>query len=97
METTSKMVQIINESRSKETDAQVELLINMLKEEGLTVEFGNIGTRSTWALIHNEDYSVELVGYSFVKDLKYYRQNVGHLKALQQALARKQISDNKGI
>lgn len=84
----------LRESREKEVETLTDNIINNLKKEGLSVEFGKIGIRTTYALIHNEDNSIEIVGYTFLKDMKFYKENVGKLKALQQALARKKIADN---
>lgn len=84
----------LRESRNQEVDVLLDSMINDLDKEGLKVEFGNIGIRTTYALIHNEDNSVEIVGYTFLKDMKFYRENVGKLKALQQALARKNMAED---
>ncbi len=84
----------LRESREKEVESLTDNIINNLKKEGLSVEFGKIGIRTTYALIHNEDNSIEIVGYTFLKDMKFYKEKVGKLKALQQALARKKIADN---
>lgn len=84
----------LRESREKEVETLTDNIINNLKKEGLSVEFGKIGIRTTYALIHNEDNSIEIVGYTFLKDMRFYKENVGKLKALQQALARKKIADN---
>ena len=84
----------LRESREKEVETLTDNIINNLKNEGLSVEFGKIGIRTTYALIHNEDNSIEIVGYTFLKDMRFYKENVGTMKALQQALARKKIADN---
>ena len=84
----------LRESREKEVETLTDNIINNLKNEGLSVEFGKIGIRTTYALIHNEDNSIESVGYTFLKDMRFYKENVGTMKALQQALARKKIADN---
>lgn len=84
----------LRESREKEVETLTDNIINNLKKEGLSVEFGKIGIRTTYALIHNEDNSIEIVGYTFLKDMRFYKENVGKMKALQQALARKKIADN---
>lgn len=85
----------VRESRTQEVDASLNALISELESEGFHVLFGTIGQRTTYALIHDEDHHTELVGYTFVKDIKYYKENVGKLKALQQAIARKKISEEK--
>lgn len=89
----SEIKKVLQESRNQECDSQLYALIESLREEGLDVEFGKIGIRTTYALLHNEDSSIEIVGYTFLKDMKYYKENVGKLKALQQAIARKKISE----
>lgn len=89
----SEIKKVLQESRNQECDSQLSALIESLREEGLEVEFGKIGVRTTYALLHNEDNSVEIVGYTFIKDMKYYKENTGKLKALQQALARKKIAE----
>lgn len=79
----------LRDSRKQEVNTTLETTIQDLAKEGLFVEFGHIGQRTTYAMIYSEDHSVEVVGYTFIKDLKYYKENVGKLKALQQAIARK--------
>lgn len=82
----------IRETRSQEVDALLSKLLEDLEKEGLHVEFGKIGIRTTYALIYNESHDVEIVGYTFIKDIVYYKENVGKLKALQQAIARKTMT-----
>lgn len=82
----------LRESRSQEVNTSLDNLIEALANEGLQVEFGKIGTHTTYALVYNEDHSVEIVGYTFLKDLSFYKENVGKLKALQQAVARKELN-----
>lgn len=86
---------ILRESRSKEIDDSINNLLSNLSKEGLQVEFGTIGKRTTYAMIHDEEYTVEIVGYTFLKDLSYYNPKVGKLKALQQAIVRKGLSESK--
>lgn len=80
------------ESRTQEIDSNLESIILDLQLEGLNVEFGKIGKRTTYALIFNHDHSIEIVGYTFIKNLEYYKENLGKLKALQQALARREVT-----
>lgn len=89
----SDIKKLLKESRNQEVDTLLANSISNLQKEGLTVEFGKIGVRTTYALIHNEDSSIEIVGYTFLKDMKYYKENLGKLKALQQALARKELAE----
>lgn len=86
---------VVRENKSKEVESKIESLIKSLEDEGYHVIFGKIGVRTTYALITNQDSSEEIVGYTFLKDIKYYNNNVGKLKALQQAIARKQIASEK--
>lgn len=84
----------IKESRAQEVDALLESSIKSLESEGLSVEFGKIGQHTTYAMIYNEDHTTELVGYTFVKNLKFYKENVGKYRALQQAMARKELAES---
>lgn len=91
----SDIKEYVVESRNKEVETTMIQLIEELNSEGYTVEFGKIGKRTTYALLFTKDHEEEIVGYTFLKDLNFYKENVGKLKALQQALARKKISDEK--
>lgn len=84
----------IKATRDQEVDSMLEATINSLAEEGLSVEFGKIGQHTTYAMIYNEDHTTELVGYTFVKNLKFYKENVGKYRALQQAMARKELAES---
>lgn len=87
----SEIRDYIRESKANETNRSLEETIKDLSNEGFTVEFGRIGEKTTYALVYNEDHSTEYVGYTFIRNLKYYNENTGKLKALQQALARKEL------
>lgn len=82
----------LRESRKQEIDETLEKCIQELSNEGFNVDFGKIGIRTTYALIYDESHDTEIVGYTFIKDMKFYRENVGKLKALQQAIARKDMT-----
>lgn len=82
----------LRDSRKQEVEESTKALIADLAKEGYSVEFGHIGQRTTYALLYNEDHSSEIVGYTFIKDMKFYKENVGKLKALQQAIARKNVT-----
>lgn len=82
----------MRESRNQEVDTMMENILAEIRSEGLKVEFGKIGIRTTYAMIYDENHDTEIVGYTFVKDIKFYKENVGMLKALQQAMARKRLS-----
>lgn len=84
----------IKESRDQEIETTINNTIEDLAQEGLSVEFGKIGNRTTYALIHDESHDIEILGYTFIKDMKYYKENLGKLKALQQAMARKELTDS---
>lgn len=92
----SEVKNYVRDFRIQEIESSLNSILTNLESENLKVEFGKIGTRTTYAMIYNEDYSVEIVGYTFVKDPKFYKENLGKLKALQQAMARKKISDQQG-
>lgn len=83
----------VREDRKKEVEDSLNQLIKSFEAEGFTVEFGKIGMRSTYAFIHKDD-GTEIVGYTFLKDLKHINENVGKLKALKQVLARKSMNSN---
>lgn len=83
----------LRESRGQEVNKMLDQYIQDLADEGLSVEFGKIGIRTTYALIHDASHDREIVGYTFLKDVSYYKEDVGKLKALQQALARKKLAE----
>lgn len=87
----------IKNSRSQEIQATIDSILDTLHSEGFEVEIGNIGARTTYALIHTEDHSIEYLGYTFIKDMKYFNPTTGKLKALQQAIARKEIAESKNL
>ena len=66
------MQNILIESRKKEVIASLESLKESILAEGYQVEFGKIGHRTTYAMIYNEDHSVELVGYTYLKNMVHY-------------------------
>lgn len=80
----------VRKSREEEVNNQITEIIRELDSEGYRVQFGNIGLKTTYALIFNDDHSIEYVGYTFIKNIKYYNENIGRLKALEQAIARKE-------
>ena len=84
----------LRESKNQEVLTSINDIVSNLNHEGFTVEFGNIGSRTTYALLTNPEKDIEIVGYTFIKDMKYYNENTGKLKALQQAIARKEMSEN---
>lgn len=80
----------VRKNRNEEVQMQITEIINNLHSEGLEVEFGTIGTKTTYALIYNPDHTVEYVGYTFIKNMKYFNENTGKLRALNQAIARRE-------
>ena len=83
----------LQERREKDISDSLSREIAKLSEEGYRVEFGNIGTKTTYALITNgED---EIVGYTFIKDISFKNDMIGQYKALQQALTRKNMLSEK--
>lgn len=82
----------VRESKNQETMSTLRDIISQLNYEGYAVEFGTIGSRTTYALLTNPEKDVEIVGYTFIKNMKYYNEATGKLKALQQAVARKELA-----
>lgn len=80
----------VRKNRNEEVQMQITEIINNLQSEGLEVEFGTIGTKTTYALIYNHDHTIEYVGYTFIKNMKYFNENTGKLRALNQAIARRE-------
>lgn len=86
---------VVKSSREKETTESILKLISDLNDKGLKVKFGKIGNRTTYALVYDETHTIEYVGYTYLKDLKYYNENTGRLRALQQAIARMNTIEGK--
>ena len=80
----------VRKNRDTEVQTQINEIINNLANEGLSVEFGTIGKKTTYAMIYSDNHDVEYVGYTFIKNVKYYNENTGKLRALNQAIARKE-------
>lgn len=83
----------LKERREVEYKEQFNSLVAELGEEGYAITFGTIGQKTTYALLTKDDE--EIVGYTFIKDLKYKNPLIGKLKALQQAIARKSLLSQK--
>lgn len=88
--------ELINQKKDQEIDAALKSKVAELVSQGYLVEFGNIGSRTTYALIYNESKDYEVVGYTFLKDKSRHRESVGKLKALQQAIARQELERESG-
>lgn len=84
----------LKERRESEINEQLAHLMEEVVSEGYSVTFGEIGQRTTYALLSKGDE--EIVGYTFIKALEYKNPIVGKYKALQQALARKSILEQEG-
>lgn len=80
---------IVRENKDNEVRKTLQDHIDDLNSEGYKVEFGKIGNRTTYCLIYNEETGYETVGYTFIKNLDYFNPQVGKMKALEQAMARK--------
>ena len=79
----------LKERRDTELKEQLANLLKSVEDEGYTVTFGEIGQRTTYALLSRGDE--EVLGYTFIKDLNYKSELVGKCKALQQAIVRKSL------
>lgn len=77
----------LRQSREREILEQLESLTKSMEAEGFSITFGEIGQRTTYALMTRGDE--EVVGYTFIRDLHYKNPIIGKLKALNQAIARK--------
>lgn len=86
----------LRETKTQETNTLLEDNIAEVHAQGFEIEFGHIGQKTTYAMIYNEDHSIEIVGYTFIKDTRFYIENVGKLRALQQARARQRAEASKG-
>lgn len=85
----------VRKNRDAEVQMQIEEIINNLSQEGLAVEFGTIGEKTTYAMIYSDNHDIEYVGYTFIKNMKYFNENTGKLRALNQAIARKDTLNNE--
>ena len=81
------------ERNEKDTIQRIEELSKSVTDLGYEIEFGHIGKKTTYCMLTKDDE--EIVGYTFIRNTKYSNENVGKLKALQQAIARKEILDQK--
>lgn len=90
----------VREESKQDLEQILSEKVQSLNNEGYSVSFGRVGSRTTYALIVAEPEE-EYVGWSYVKNIEYYKPIVGQLKALQQAVARmksiKSKSEDKEI
>ena len=85
----------VKKNREGELKETFDKKVHDLIEKGYLVEFGKIGTRTTYALLTNQEYDKEIVGYTYIKNKQYMNELVGKLKALDQAIARKEILETR--
>lgn len=81
---------IVRKNRREDIIRELEDVVSKIKDEGYQIQFGNIGEKTTYAMIYTPDHQEEYTGYTFIKNIKYYNENTGKLKALYQAIARKE-------
>ena len=89
----NNMRDAVREESKRDLNLVLEEKLNLLKSEGYDVEFGQVGKRTTYAMIFNGDE--EYVGWSYLRKLEYFKEVVGKLKALQQASVRKVMIDRR--
>lgn len=81
-------------SRKQSIANTLESKLQVLNDEGFDVEFGTIGTRTTYALMTRRDSTdnEEYVGYTYIRnDIRFKDETVGKLKALDQAITRRDL------
>lgn len=76
-----------------DTEERIAKLTEEITGKGYSVEFGQIGKKTTYCLLSKDDE--EIVGYTFIQNTKYLNEKVGKLKALQQAISRKELRDER--
>lgn len=81
------------ERNERDTLQRIEDLSKSMTDLGYDIEFGHIGKKTTYCMLTKGDE--EIVGYTFIRNTRYSNENVGKLKSLQQAIARKEILDQK--
>lgn len=84
----------IRERSEKDTINRISELSKEMSDKGYSIQFGSIGKKTTYCLL-TKDPDEEIVGYTFIKDSRYLNVNVGKLKALQQAIARKELLEER--
>lgn len=83
----------LKERREADLQEQLNNAIDAIMEEGYDVRFGEIGQKTTYALLTKGEE--EVVGYTFIKNLNYKNETIGRYKALQQALTRKALLEQQ--
>lgn len=83
-------------NRVNDVRGTLESHIKSLESEGYSVTFGEIGNRTTWALLSKED-GTEITGYTYIRgDLSKKNETTGKYRALLQAMARKSMMEKGG-
>lgn len=93
MDATKSAREFTRERNEKDTLSRIDTLVKSMNDIGYEVTFGHIGRKTTYCMMSKGEE--EIVGYTFIRNLKYMNENVGMLKALQQAIARKEVLDQK--
>lgn len=93
MDNTKSAREFTRERNEKDTLDRIAALSKDMTDLGYELTFGHIGKKTTYCMMVKGDE--EIVGYTFIRNLKYLNENVGMLKALQQAIARKEVLDQK--
>ena len=83
----------LKENRDRDNREQIENITKSLQDEGYEVTFGTIGEKTTYVFLKRDEE--EIVGYTFIKDLRFKNDSVGQLKALQQAVTRKSLMEQE--
>lgn len=83
----------VKEKSDQAVTQRLEELTTGITKEGYEISFGVIGRKTTYCMLVKGDD--EYVGFTFIRNIKYMNDKVGKLKALQQALARKEISESR--
>lgn len=83
----------IKQKREQEVLDSLAKLTAEVEAEGYAIEYGVLGTKTTYCLLTKDDD--EVVGYTFVKNVKMKNENVGKLRSLQQAITRKQVLEER--
>lgn len=86
----SSVKDIIMSNRRREIASQIKEMEEGLTNTGWELTYGTIGKRTTYLLLTRGEE--EVVGYTFVRDLSSHDEDLGKLKALQQAVARKELT-----
>jgi hypothetical protein len=88
-----KISDYVREKSDQAVTKRLEELSADVEKDGYQITYGNVGKKTTYCLISKDDN--EFVGFTFIRNIHYMNKKVGMLKALQQALARKEITESK--